>query len=257
MAMGTSNIKFFPHSIADMVLAITSEATDHEKEYMQDHNNSTYWESTSTANQNVDINPDGGSVYSVGYFALYHNLPADTVVRLWGADQSNYSDESALGTGDITISSSSTPILIGELQTTYFYKYYRLKITSLPSVAKINLFYLGATIEIATAFAFNWLDADKRHDGVILEESESGKRFGKEIQTMRRRWEWSWQLIIGSIRDQIDSILTETHGPAKPFIFTDIDGTDYFCRTLNSSINVRPPAYELYNLGPLIIEEEL
>lgn len=252
MAMGTSNLKFFPHSLDDCSLAITSEASGHEKEFLQDHNKDTYWESTDTSAQNVDFN--NGAAYKTDYMVLYHNLPTGTNVRPYGANAANYSDEAPVADA-IVIAAGNTPIMVFDY-TGVTQAYWRLKITSLSSVAKINLIYAGEVLDVTTMFGFGWLDADRRYDGVDLEESISGKRFGKLIRASRRRWEFNWELLLSAMRTELDNLLIETKGPGKPFIFTDIDGTEYFARAMSPALNVRPPAFEYYNVGPLVIEEE-
>jgi len=245
------NLLFISQAIDNATLVVTSQQTGHEKEKIQDRRKDTSWKSSSTANQNIDM--DFGAAYPVNHCFLYHNLPDNSTIRLWAATQANYSDEAAVGTAQVI---SSRPNLYWNLGVTANYRYYRFKITTLPSDAEIYLIFMGAELEINIRHDFSGINGENIYAGVSLVESMGGIRGARSYYGPRKRWEFSWEYLSLANQQNLQALISNVYGKRYPFFFRDVDSDYHFARLMMESLGAREVTHQLYDLGPLVLEEE-
>lgn len=254
-----TNLKFYSEAIDDFGLAVTDEASGYPKENMQDRRKGSYWESDTTSNQNIDIDRGSGSLDTFNFGFLYHNLPDNTVVQIFDATQSNYSDEAAISS-QVTISSSNKPVLLldqppapnGGLSSSK--RYWRIKITSLASVAQIYLIFMGTKLEITTRYNYGQ-NVEPDYSGITIVESIGGHRASREYYGPRDKWNLAWEFLSLSNKQNLVSAMANTVGKKLPFFFSDVAGNYYFVRFGMNRLQMVEVAHELYN-GPIVLEEE-
>lgn len=247
-----ANLKFYSQALDDYTIAVTDQSTGYEKERMQDRRKDTSWKSLTTGNQNIDFNK--GAVVQLNHFFLYHNLPNNAQVQPFKATQSDYSDESTLAS-PVVISSANKPNLLLSW-TAVSAPYWRIKITSLLSIAEIYLIFPGKTREITIRFNIGQLPGEPTYEGVELVESLGGIRAAREYYGGRKRWERFWEYLDQTNTDELEGLIGDCRGKALPFFFSDIDGNYHYARLMNDRIGAREVAHRAYNTDRLIFEEE-
>lgn len=244
------NLTFYSQAIDDAALVVTSAATGHPKENMQDRRKATSWKSTSSANQNIDM--DFGAPFAANYCFLYHNLPDNATIRLWGATQANYSDEAAIGAAQLV---SARPNLEWGLGVTANYRYYRFKITTLPSVAEIFLVFMGAVDEMTIRHDFGQVQ-EKKYGGHVLKESFAGNRFSKRYYGGRKIFQFKWELLDLANQSVLQAVIENSKGSALPFFIKTVDDIYEYVRLMNAGIGAAEATHQLFNTDVLSFEEE-
>jgi len=252
-----SNLLLFSKAIDDAALVVTSAATGYPKENMQDRRKVTSWKSTSTANQNIDM--DFGSAFTADHLFLYHNLPTGTRVEPFYASQSNYSDEASAVDGFYaTIGTGNTPpnlyMFFGP-EAYYSARYWRIKLTNLPSVAEIYLVFLGMRLEITIRHDFGHVQ-EKKYKGHILKESFGGNRFSKRYYGGRKIFQYRWEFMDLTNQANLQSLIENIKGAALPFFMRTVNGTYEYVRLMNDEIGAAEVAHQLFNTDVLVLEEE-
>lgn len=246
-----ANLLLFSQAIDEATLVVTSQATGFAKEHLQDRRKDTSWKSTSSANQNIDM--DFGAAYPVNHCFLYHNLPDNATIRLWAATQANYSDEAAVGAAQVI---SGRPNLYWNLGVSVNVRYYRFKITTLPSAAEIYLVFMGAELEISIRHDFGGINGENAYSGISLVESMAGIRGARSYYGPRKRWEFGWEYLSLANQQNLQFLISNVYGKRFPFFFRDVDGNYNFARLMMENLGARETNHQLYNVGPLILEEE-
>lgn len=248
-----ANLILLSQTIDDETLAVTSEAAGHLKECLQDRRLDTSWKSTTSANQNIDI--DFGADMFVDHILLYHNLPNDAAVRLWSATASDYSDEFYRSLSHI-IDSSKRPVLYFTTYSGGFtFRYWRVKITALTAAAEVYLLFIGRQSEITVQYN-NAQNEESKYRGSLIKTSYGGKRYSRTYFGARKSFRYRWEYLDLTNQTSLQTLIANSKGPALPFFMKTVDGAYYYVRLMNEEIGSEQVEHHLFNIGPLLFEEE-
>jgi len=154
-----ADIKFYPYGIGAntvpfQITAVTSEATGHEKIYMSDLIKSTYWQATSSATQNIDIDLGTGyEDYDIDHVLIYVDSGGDMTWYVYADTQSNYSTQTEM----FSLSPqgySGFRLLVATFASVNEFRYWRIRLTNLSTAPKIGLIFIGESKTIATRFSY-------------------------------------------------------------------------------------------------------
>lgn len=253
-----ADLTFYPQSIDDATLVVTSEATGYSKYNLQDRRKDTSWRSTSNANQNIDM--DFGVAYTADHGFFYHNLPAGSYVDIYYATQANYSDELSVTSNEPTPITGTGPRYLAfefPFSGSYTKRYWRIKITNMPgsTVAEIFLFFLGARKVISVRYNYGQIIGSKF--STKLFESLAGNRSAVAFQGARRIWKLAFEYMSKTNRDNLISVLASASGKRYPIFMLDPDMLAYYyVRLMHDEISDPEVTHQLYNINQLLIEEE-
>ncbi len=244
-------------SIDSKTLTVTSADSSYPKTNMQDRRLSTYWKSTSSADQNIDI--DMGSAIEINHAVLYHNLPSLTYIDIYYATVSDYSDQISV--------TDDNPLVTTEVGPQVFYfpfpsgnsytkRYWRIKLTHLSSVAMVHLLFIGLSKSITQRFMKSSIIGND-YSGNQLQESYGGKRFSIEYIGARKKLVLAWELLDSTNHGKLVTLMSDCHGSHYPFWIKDLDGNWTYVRLKSPNLNNPEIEVNLYNVGPLTFEEEL
>jgi hypothetical protein len=248
------NLVLYSETIDNAALAVTSAATGHAKELLQDRLTNTSWKGSSSANQNIDI--DWGAAKACDHLVLLHNIPVSSVVDIFYASASNYSDAVSVSSGaGWTIIGTGIRTQLCNFAASHTARYWRVQITSQSAASEIYLAFIGAKLDISIRYNQNWMDR-KIYNGNILVETLGGKRYSRRLYGGRQRIEYTWEYLDLTNQNKLQTLIANSLGNALPFFLKRPDDTFLYCRLNMPSIDNPEIEYQLYNLGPLIFEEE-
>jgi hypothetical protein len=80
-------------------------------------------------------------------------------------------------------------------------------------------------------------------DGVTLNVTVNGQRYGQTWWGPQRQWSLSWQNLTATDKENFEDFYTTCNGAARPFLFYD-DREDhwYWCRLTQRQLTIRPKA---------------
>lgn len=251
-----SDLIFMPDSIDSATLTVTSAATGYAKEKLQDRLTFTSWRSTTNANQNIDI--DFGVATTCDHLVLLHNLVNNTYVDVFYASAANYSDALSVTDGvPAVVSGAGTLYLPFPSSGSYSARYWRVQITNIGGgqIAEAYLLFLGQRKTITIRYDYG--NKMGPRSSSVIRQSLGGYRTGLNLEANRRVWSLPWEYMSKANYDNLVSVLSDTQGMAYPIFMQDpYNGTIYYVRIMHNELPAVESAHELYNLGPLIIEQE-
>lgn len=242
------SFKFYtnPNMRKAVVHAITSEATGRDAEFALDYNLDTYWEPTSTANQNFDINL-GSDLDVEGFVIFLRNYNAgygiDTVDLQKSNDGSSWSSLS-IPKGLLNVNQFG--VLIGDAGSTHTEQYWRFAFTSLgvkPQVASILLF---TKYSIATGSLYP--EQNDKNYAIKKQMGPGGRTLKRQlnriaIETFGRTW-----LLSGDVdRDKLEAMWDDTRGHALPLVMQEDSDDERFVEIIQpQAFNANKIQHQLY-----------
>jgi len=250
-----SNIKLFTENIADFKLTTTTtEATGYEKEFMLDRRLATYWKGDGGASDefiHIDLE---SAARAIDYVYVYINPADSTLISLFRATQSNYSDEVIVG-GSTALSAGWQWYRASFFALTY--RYWRIKFDVTAAAPSCAIIQIGSEQEISLCYDFGGILGQYDYSGVKIIDSYGGQRSATRQAEARRKWEFKWDTLDNTNKGKLETALANTNGAQYPFIYKDPANVYYFVRWMNSGLNAAEFTHELFRVPTILLEEEL
>ena len=265
----SSNIRFLPMGIGNsnvpfIVSAVTSHATDHDKEFLADLQLDTYWEASSSAQQDIDIDLGSNFAnYSIDHVFIYAKITNTSYapIVIYSDTHSDYSaQQNRSGVEEFVNGESGvwSAIFVPVPSPIATDRYWRIRLASASGTPQIAMIFLGVSKTITCRPNYGGKNNQNtfRNSGFI--ESASGMRHGYSLTPIRKVWSRVWEVLDLTNKEAIEYVLNLTNGAQYPLWFQDLDDTDWnFVRILNTEPIAEETKHQIYKTDPLIIEQEL
>lgn len=264
-----SNIRFLPMGIGNSnvpfdVSAVTSYASGHNKEYLSDLLLATYWEASSSAQQDIDIDLGANFAnYTIDHVFIYAKITGSPVnpIMIYSDDAADYSGqtnrsgleelpEGASGIWYAYFLNIQTPIATD--------RYWRIRLAAASAAPQAAMIFIGVSKTITIRPNYGGKNNQYTYRNAGIQETAGGKRVGYSLTPARKIWSRIWEVLDSTNKTAIEYVHTLLNGPQFPCWFQDLDDTTwYFVRILNTEPIIEEFNHELYKSDPLIIEQEL
>jgi len=265
----SSNIRFLPMGIGNSnipfkISAVTSHADDHDKELMADLQLDTYWEASSSGQQDIDIDLGANFAnYTIDHVFIYAKITnADYApIIIYSDTHSDYSaQQNRSGVEEFVNGESGvwSAIYIPIPYPIATDRYWRIRLAAASAAPQIAMIFIGVSKTITCRPNYGGKNNQNtfRDSGYL--QSASGKRYGYSTNPARKVWSRIWEVLDGTNKAALEFVLNITGGPQFPLWFQDLDDTTWnFVRILNTEPIAEEFTNLLYKSDPIIIEQEL
>jgi len=263
-----AQVTFYYQGVDGATITQTSigEDADHGLVNLYDRNKNLYWKAAN-ANTAGYLNIDMASAIDANSLVLVsHNYtvvaPSGIGIKL-ASDDNDDGNYSAV-TYHIGSAGSYHKCEAGDLVNwvetfalVQSKRYWRLYLEAMGAATyqQIGFVLLGAKFQHSVNWNFG--DGNLGYDyGVETGETTGGHRRRQKNYGLRKSWEYSFEYIDETHKDNFIAFLDGVYGPFYPFFFTDEEGSGYYVSLIDRTQNFTHLNYQEYN--PRIrLEEEL
>ena len=261
-------VTFYYQGVDDATITQTNvgEDADHGLVNLYDRNKNLYWKAAN-ANTAGYLDIDLGSARACNSVVLIsHNYdefvnPGPSGIKLAydNNDNGSYSAITYVVGSSGAYHAYETANLYNWIETfnSVSKRYWRLYLEALGAATyqQMGFVLLGAKFQHSVNWNFG--DGNLGYDyGVETGETTGGHRRRQKNYGLRRSWEYSFEYIDETHKDNFIAFLDGVYGPFYPFFFTDEEGSGYYVSLIDRTQNFTHLNYQEYN--PRIrLEEEL